>query len=107
MHLRRMAFTFGLVATLAVVACGPPSLGTATGYNDTWTWDGQTWTDRSTQDRPPARRAGMFAFDAARWVAVLLRGAAFEGKMPDAPLTGDGGTCPMPSPKRHPSSPVA
>src|SRR5260221_6312709 len=104
MHLRRMAFAFGLIATMAVVACGPPSLGTATGYNDTWTWDGQTWTDRSTQDRPPARRAGMFAFDAARGVALLFGGEDFEGKMLDDTWTWDGRNWTMRSPKRHPSA---
>jgi len=104
MHLRRLAFTFSLVATLVVVACGPPSLGTATGYNDTWTFDGQMWTDRSTQDRPPARRAGMFAFDAARGVAVLFGGEDFEGKMLDDTWTWDGRNWTMRSPKRHPSA---
>src|SRR5260370_12293240 len=104
MRLRGMAFPFGRVATLAGVACGPPSLGTATGYNDTWTWDGQTWTDRSTQDRPPARRAGLFAFDAARGVAILFGGEDFEGKMLDDTWTWDGRNSTMRSPKRPPSA---
>jgi len=99
-----MTFTLGLLATLAVASCGPSSVRTAAGYNDTWTWDGQPWTDRSTPDRPPARRGGMLAFDSARGAAVLFGGEDLGGRMLDDTWTWDGRHWNARSPKHHPSA---
>jgi hypothetical protein len=41
--------------------------------NDTWTWDGQRWTQAAT-DGPPARFPAGFTYDAARQVVLLFGG---------------------------------
>lgn len=42
--------------------------------NDTWTWDGTTWTPQSPVHQPPARSGHTLAYDAARGVTVLFGG---------------------------------
>jgi hypothetical protein len=42
--------------------------------NDTWTWDGTTWTRQSPPQSPPPRQSAQMAFDRARGVAVLFGG---------------------------------
>jgi len=104
MHRRRTAATLGWVVTLAFVACGQANPPAATGFNDTWIWDSHSWTDRSTQDRPPARRGGTFVFDGARSVAVLFGGEDFDGRMLSDTWTWDGRRWTARSPTRHPAA---
>ena len=40
--------------------------------NDTWEWDGETWTQRTPATSPPARYAHALAYDAARQRVVLF-----------------------------------
>lgn len=47
--------------------------------SDTWTWDGITWTQRSTSTPPPARRALGMASDPFRSQLVLFGGVAGDG----------------------------
>jgi Galactose oxidase, central domain len=42
--------------------------------NDTWLWDGSTWTLANTPVAPPARAAGAMAWDARAGVLVLYGG---------------------------------
>jgi len=56
--------------------------------NDTWTWDGSTWTKRSPAHSPPARADASMAFDGQR--LVLYGGAGQAGLMQDTwAWTGD------------------
>lgn len=43
--------------------------------NDTWEWDGTTWTQRLTLITPPARESHAMVFDAARQRIVIFGGA--------------------------------
>ncbi len=42
--------------------------------NDTWTWDGTTWTQQHPATSPPARGSAVMAYDAATSNAVLFSG---------------------------------
>lgn len=58
-----------------VVLFGGTDLPRGTPRNDTWEWDGSSWTEVQPASRPPARvaNAGM-AYDAARQRVVLFGG---------------------------------
>src|ERR1035438_5569144 len=43
-------------------------------FNDTWTWDGSNWTQKSPQTSPPGRTYAAMAYDSARGQAVLFGG---------------------------------
>jgi hypothetical protein len=43
-------------------------------FNDTWTWDGTTWTREQPADSPPALQNVTMVFDAARGETVLFGG---------------------------------
>jgi hypothetical protein len=51
---------------------GPP--GRSIPLNDTWTWDGTTWTQQNPEDAPAGRWAAAMAYDAATGTAVLFGG---------------------------------
>ena len=55
--------------------CGLPGRGEC---NDTWVWDGATWTDVTPAVRPSARSAHALAYDATRGVVVLFGGGSLE-----------------------------
>jgi hypothetical protein len=42
--------------------------------NDTWTWDGTTWTKQHPATSPTARQLPSMAYDAATSTAVLFGG---------------------------------
>jgi hypothetical protein len=50
--------------------------------NDTWEWDGATWTQRQPLTRPAARMLPSMTFDAARGVTIL-----FGGEKSDATIS--------------------
>jgi hypothetical protein len=52
-------------------------------FDETWEWDGQTWT-RFEGDGPSAREGALMAYDAARTNMIL-----FGGSSPDMQLHGD------------------
>src|SRR6185436_7514834 len=51
--------------------------------NDTWEWDGATWTQRMPQSIPPARRSHAAAYDAARGRVVVFGGNGSGGALAD------------------------
>jgi hypothetical protein len=60
--------------------------GPGTQLNDTWEWDGSTWTEISTANSPPARGVhGAMVYDSAR-ERVILRGG---GITPSVAPIGD------------------
>lgn len=58
-----------------VVFGGLQGLSSTTPSNDTWEWDGTTWTERATATRPASRHGAALVFDPARRRAVLFGGA--------------------------------
>ena len=55
-----------------VVLFGGYSAG-PTAFNDTWTWDGTSWTLLNPTIKPPGRALGTMAFDSLRGRMILLR----------------------------------
>ena len=53
--------------------------GAGAPLNDTWEWDGSTWTPRITIVRPPARSGHSMAFDSYRQRVVLFGGFGAGG----------------------------
>jgi hypothetical protein len=54
--------------------------GTASGgLNDTWTWDGTNWTQKSPVTVPPTRAHAAISFDLARGVVVMFGGRIHSG----------------------------
>jgi hypothetical protein len=58
---------------------GRKALGTAGLLNDTWTFDGLTWTELSPSGSPAAREPASFAYDEPRADAVLFGGTGPSG----------------------------
>ena len=70
------------------------------GYlNDTWIWNGTTWTDKTTSTSPSFRIRGTMAFDAARGEIVL-----FGGEYLNDTWTWNGATWTEESPSNVPPS---
>lgn len=59
-------------------------------YNDTWTWDGSTWTQQFPSATPPARTEHMLAYDAIIGQVVLFGGYNIPGQGLDDTWTWDG-----------------
>lgn len=57
-----------------VVLFGGQSSFTSLPLNDTWVWDGSSWTQKTPQTRPPARFGYAMAFDSARGQVILFGG---------------------------------
>ncbi|MDX2131724.1 MAG: LamG-like jellyroll fold domain-containing protein [Planctomycetota bacterium] len=53
---------------------GTTSFGASTFFNDTWEWDGSTWTQKFPAVSPPARRFHTMAFDPVRNAVILFGG---------------------------------
>ncbi len=63
-----------------VVMFGGSMDGTANGgLNDTWTWNGTTWTQKSPATVPPTRQLGSMDYDLARGVVVMFGGRIHGG----------------------------
>jgi hypothetical protein len=61
-------------ATATVVLFGGLSALGQGCINDTWTWNGSTWTKQSPATRPRAREQAAMAYDAATATVVLFSG---------------------------------
>ena len=53
-----------------------------TGYNDTWEWDGSTWTPAIVANSPPERSGHAMAFDAVHHRTIL-----YGGRVPGTGVT--------------------
>lgn len=62
---------------------------TGTYYDDTWTWDGTTWTQQFPPVSPPARNVMGMVYDAATQTVVLFGGINSAGHLGDT-WTWDG-----------------
>jgi hypothetical protein len=47
---------------------------TGTYFGDTWTWNGSTWSQQSTDKSPPARSGASMVYDASTRQLVLFDG---------------------------------
>ena len=51
-------------------------------FDDTWSWDGTSWSNLSPATRPPARSNAAMAWDSTRNRAVLVGGVNFSASVP-------------------------
>jgi hypothetical protein len=51
--------------------------------NDTWEWNGTTWTQQAPTTSPTARQLALMAYDSARNVTVLFGGVTSAGYVND------------------------
>ncbi len=77
---------------LLVVANGGYGAIGAYASNDTWTWNGTTWTQQEPVASPPPRADASMAYDAVRGVVVLFGGNTADGAPLDDTWTWDGHT---------------
>ena len=90
-------------ATGTVVLFGGIGNGPVTGqeiFNDTWTWNGTTWTEQHPASSPGARFDGSMAYDTATGTAVLFGGVFAPGDT----WTWDGTTWTEQAPATRPSA---
>jgi hypothetical protein len=86
------AVTAGMVydqATRSVLVFGGLLLSGGYG-NDTWTWDGTTWTQQFPAASPPARNNAALAYDVATGTAVLFGGIDTSNHLLSDTWTWDG-----------------
>ena len=69
--------------------------------NQTWTWDGRTWTQASPATSPPAREGATMAYDPAIGRLVLFGGVGASSELNDT-WTWDGRTWTQASPATSP-----
>lgn len=74
--------------------CASPDPSTCAGsyLDDTWEWDGASWSAASPATRPPARIGHALAFDAARGRIVLFGGSGVMGGLLGDTWAWDGTT---------------
>lgn len=72
----------------AVVMFGGEALsnGTAVSLNETWLWDGTTWTQQHPSLSPPGRNAAAMDYDATTGNIVLFGGQVFDSNTAFHPL---------------------
>jgi hypothetical protein len=64
--------------------------GTSEMFNDTWTWDGTTWTQRSSLNKPGPRAFHALAFAIRSAKVLLFGGLRPDGLVSDETWTWDG-----------------
>jgi hypothetical protein len=70
-------------ATHNVVLFGGTTGGGVANLDDTWTWNGTTWTEQHPATSPPARLLATMAYDAATGTVVLFGGGTGSGQLSD------------------------
>jgi hypothetical protein len=78
--------------------------GSATMLDDTWTWDGSTWTQQHPATSPPGRVYAVMAADPAAADLVLFGGQNNTGNIVGDTWTWDGTTWTQQSPPTSPSA---
>jgi uncharacterized protein (TIGR03437 family) len=72
-------------------------------FNDTWTWDGSNWTQRSPLTSPPGRTFIAMAYDSAHGQTVLFGGYSVPPKYYNDTWTWDGSNWTQKSPQSSPA----
>ncbi len=70
--------------------------------NDTWTWNGNTWTQMSPSTSPPVRSGASMAYDATTGNVVLFGGYSTGGTLLNDTWTWNGSTWTQVSPSTSP-----
>lgn len=70
----RHVMTYDAARGVVVLFGGNAGTGLAAQMNDTWTWNGSSWTQLVTTDRPSGRTGAALAYDRARGMVVLSGG---------------------------------
>ena len=86
-------------ARQVVVLFGGIDLSRVVGLNDTWEYDGTTWTQRTPATAPSARYGHAMAYDSTRQVTVLFGGERVR-RIPGS-MTGPPGRSAPRLPHRH------
>lgn len=92
------------------VNCLTDSSDSCTDLGDTWTWDGQAWTQQNASPAPSPRTGASMAFDLAHEQVVLFGGIACEAESCtyfDDTWTWDGQTWALQRPPASPSGRTA
>src|SRR5439155_6137813 len=101
MDLGRVELAAGITAGLAMaydevrgnsVIFGGGTVIPPTDFNDTWVWDGTTWTQLFPATSPSARSGSAMAYDVARGRVVVFGGADVDGTPLGDTWTWDGAT---------------
>lgn len=79
---RAAALTYDPISRTVVLFAGDNGGGDCCGTynNDTWSWDGASWTQLSPASSPPARTEQMMAYDAGLFQVVLYGGYSTPGQ---------------------------
>jgi Galactose oxidase, central domain len=72
--------------------------GSGADLNDTWTWDGTDWTQRTPAHSPAVRENPAMAYDAGHAQVVLFGGAREGGYLGDTWTWDSAPTSPTPGP---------
>src|ERR1051326_5430903 len=75
-------------------------------FNDTWVWDGASWTQKSPANSPTPRAAYAMAYDAARGQVVLFGGQDALNHFVNDTWVWDGTTWAQKSPANSPKARV-
>ena len=78
---RGVAVAYDSDRGVAVLFGGRDSTGTR--FDETWEWDGYSWTEVATASQPSERAFSGMAYDSARQVMVLFGGVAASGRVGD------------------------
>lgn len=81
---------------------GNLGLNTPPYANDTWAWDGTTWTERISITMPPSRTNHLMAYDAHRHRIVLFGGQTSSGNFLTDTWEWDGSAWRITTPIAHP-----
>jgi hypothetical protein len=94
------AMAYDVARGQVVLFGGNTGKGIAGDLDDTWTWNGNTWTQERPATHPGDRRWAVMAYDAARGQVVLFGGSHSRDAEFGDTWTWDGSTW-----TRHPQSP--
>jgi hypothetical protein len=79
-------------ATGNVVLFGGTGVAETGNLDDTWTWNGSTWTQQTPATSPPGLYGASMAYDAATGNVVLFGGVTSAGAVESGTWTWDGST---------------
>ncbi len=99
---RQYAMTYDSVRS-RVILFGGTIDGATANFDDTWEWDGATWTQRFPAVNPPARFYHAMIYDARRDRVVLFGGSDTGGSYRNDTWEWDGTTWTQRFPVRSPS----
>ena len=91
-------------ATGLVVLFGGENSGSTAALNDTWTYNGTTWTQQSPATSPPSRYVSTMVYDAATGQVVLFGGNSGGGTTFGDTWTYNGTTWTQQSPATSPTA---